>query len=125
MKKTILAVLAMGALSCALFSQQAQAAQITGSITMGGSVDLNGPIQTGSATPVNHWFAVGTHHDGFSTVLGVTGDLASTISVLDEAAMAPTLELRCRRASGGAVERWRFHVRSGFGDYCHSSSRFP
>ena len=44
MKKTILAVLAMGALSCALFSQQAQAAPITGSIAMGGTVGLNGPI---------------------------------------------------------------------------------
>ena len=85
MKKTILAVLAMGALSCALFSQQAQAAAITGSIAMGGTVGLNGPIQT--ATQVNHWFAVGTLHDGFSTVFGVSGDLDSTINVLDEATM--------------------------------------
>ena len=86
MKKTILAILAMGALSCALFSQQAQADPITGSIAMGGTVALNGPINT--ATQVNHWFAVGTLNDGFSTVFGVSGDLASTINVLDEAAMA-------------------------------------
>ncbi len=85
MKKTILAVLAMGALSCALFSQQAQAATITGSVVMGGTLALNGPIDT--ATQVTHWFAVGTHHDGFSTVFAVDGDLASTISVGDEAAM--------------------------------------
>ena len=38
MKKTILAVLAMGALSCALFSQQAQAVPITGTIQFGGAV---------------------------------------------------------------------------------------
>ena len=41
MKKTILAVLAMGALSCALFSQQTQAAPITGTIQLGGAVRLN------------------------------------------------------------------------------------
>ena len=38
MKKTILAILAMGALSCALFSQQAQAAHVTGTIEFGGAV---------------------------------------------------------------------------------------
>ena len=41
MKKTILAVLAMGALSCALFSQQAQAVPITGTIQFGGSVQFD------------------------------------------------------------------------------------
>jgi len=85
MKKTILAILAMGALSCPLFSQQAQAAQITGDIVMGGTLRFNAPIAV--ATRVTHWFAVGTHHDGFSTVFAVDGDLASTISVGDEAAM--------------------------------------
>ena len=123
MKKTILAVLAMGALSCALFSQQAQADPITGSIAMGGTVALNGPINT--ATQVNHWFAVGTLNDGFSTVFGVSGDLASTDKRVRRGRDGATLGLRFRRASGGAVERWGFHVRSGFVDYCHSSSRFP
>ena len=124
MKKTILAVLAMGALSCALFSQQAQADPITGSIAMGGATSpLNGPINT--ATQVNHWFAVGTLNDGFSTVFGVNGDLANYYKRVGRGHDGATLGLRFRRASGGAVERWGFHVGSGFVDYCHSSSRFP
>ena len=55
MKKTILAVLAIGALSCALFSQQAQAAHITGTIQFGGAVrfDTN---SLATATTVNIWF---------------------------------------------------------------------
>ena len=85
MKKTILAVLAMGALSCAFFSQQTQAAPITGEVTMGGQIQFNAPLAT--ATTVTHWFSAGTHHDGFSTVFQVTGDLATFISPLDEAAM--------------------------------------
>jgi len=86
MKKTILAVLAMGALSCALFSQQVQAAPITGEIAMGGQIQFNSSL--GTATTVTHWISVGANNDGFSTVLGVTGDLATFISPLDEAAMA-------------------------------------
>ena len=86
MKKTILAVLAMGALSCALFSQQVQAAPITGEIAMGGQIQFD--AQLGSATTVTHWISIGANNDGFSTVLGVTGDLATFISPLDEAAMA-------------------------------------
>jgi VPDSG-CTERM motif len=84
--KTILGGLAISFISCALFSQQAQAVQITGDIVMGGTLAFNGPLAT--ATQVTHWFAVGTNHDGFSTVFGVTDDLASFISVSDEAAMA-------------------------------------
>ena len=86
LSKTILAVLTIGLLSCGLFSQQAQAAQITGDIVMGGQLSFNAPLAT--ATHVTHWFAVGTHNDGFSTVFSVSGDLATTISVMDEAAMA-------------------------------------
>jgi hypothetical protein len=86
MKKTILAVLAMGALSCALFSQQAQADLITGDIVKGGQITFNGPLAT--ATQVTHWFSAGTNNDGFSTVFSVSGDLATFISPLEEAAMA-------------------------------------
>ena len=85
MKKTILAVLAMGALSCAFFSQQVQAAQISGDVAMGGQIQFNSAL--GTATTVTHWISVGANNDGFSTVLGVTGDLATFISPLDEAAM--------------------------------------
>jgi hypothetical protein len=84
--KTILGGLAISFISCALFSQQAQAVQITGDIVTGGTLAFNGPLAT--ATQVTHWFAVGTNNDGFSTVFGVTGDLASFISMSDEAAMA-------------------------------------
>jgi hypothetical protein len=41
MKRTILAVLAMGALSSALFTQQAQAVPITGTINFGGAVTFD------------------------------------------------------------------------------------
>ena len=75
MKKTILAVLAMGALSCALFSQQAQAAPITGTISLGGAVrfDTN---SLATATKVNIWFD--DHNNaGHSTVqAGNTGDFS-------------------------------------------------
>ena len=86
MKKTILAVLAMGALSCAFFSQQLQAAAISGDVAMGGQIQFNSSL--GTATTVTHWISVGANNDGFGTVLGVTGDLATFISPLDEAAMA-------------------------------------
>ena len=86
MKKTILAVLAMGALSCALFSQQVQAAQISGDVAMGGQIQFNSSL--GTATTVTHWISVGANNDGFGAVEGVTGDLATFISPLDEAAMA-------------------------------------
>ena len=85
MKKTILAVLAMGALSCAFFSQQLQAAAISGDVAMGGQIQFNSSL--GTATTVTHWISVGANNDGFGTVLGVTGDLATFISPLDEAAM--------------------------------------
>ena len=84
--KTILGGLAIAFISCALFSQQAQAVPITGDIVTGGQITFNGPLVT--ATQVTHWFSAGTHNDGFSTVFAVTGDLATFISVLDEAQMA-------------------------------------
>jgi hypothetical protein len=55
-KKTILAVLAMGALSCALFSQQAQAAQITGEIHFAGDAVFDS-TSLATATAVNHWIS--------------------------------------------------------------------
>ena len=55
--KTILAVLATGLISCALFSQQAQADPITGTITFGGSVNMNGNANT--ATMVTGWHGFG------------------------------------------------------------------
>ena len=75
MKKTILAVLAMGALSCALFSQQTQAAPITGTISLGGAVrfDTN---SLATATKVNIWFD-DQNNAGHSTVqAGNTGDFS-------------------------------------------------
>src|SRR5205814_6248121 len=56
--KTILAVLATGFISCALFSQQAQADEITGTITFGGSVNLN-TASAGTATAVTGWHGFG------------------------------------------------------------------
>jgi VPDSG-CTERM motif len=57
LSKTILAVLATGVISCALFSQQAQADPITGAITFGGSVNMNGNANT--ATMVTGWHGFG------------------------------------------------------------------
>jgi hypothetical protein len=76
MKKTILAVLAMGALSCALFSQQAQAVPITGTIQLGGAVrfDTN---SLNTASQVNIWFD-DNNNPGHSTVQpGNTGTFAA------------------------------------------------
>ena len=68
MKKTFLAVLAIGALSSALFSQQAQATTINGIINFAGAVRLNGPF--GTATAVTAW--LNPHVEA-----GSTGDFAS------------------------------------------------
>jgi hypothetical protein len=75
MKKTILAVLAMGALSCAVFSQQAQAAQITGTIRLVGGVHIDNN-QLGLATTVVTWFDLQLN-PGHSTVLTGDGDFSS------------------------------------------------
>jgi len=55
--KTILAVLGTGLISCALFSQQAQADPVTGNITFGGSVNMNG--NASNATMVTGWHGFG------------------------------------------------------------------
>ena len=77
MKKRILAVLAMGALSCALFSQQAQATQINGSIRFIGGVHLDNN-NLGLATTVVTWFDLGLN-PGHSSVLTGDGDFSSIL----------------------------------------------
>ena len=82
--KTILGGLAISFISCALFSQQAQAAQIDGQILMGGRVILDAPL--GSATTVNTWFDV-FQTAGNSSVLATSGDF-SFVPLLSSATMA-------------------------------------
>ena len=74
MKKTILAVLAIGALSCALFSQQAQATPISGTIRFVGGVHLDNN-HLGLATTVVTWFDLGLN-PGRSNVLTGDGDFS-------------------------------------------------
>ena len=74
--KTILAVLATGLISCALFSQQAQADPITGAITFGGSVNMNGNANT--ATAVTAWHGFGGV--GSPVVIDRDGDFASFVA---------------------------------------------
>ena len=86
LSKTILAVVATGVLSCGLFSQQAQAAPITGDIQFAGEVafDTN---SLATATRVVTWFDV-FHNAGFSSVTSATGDIALFVSPGDQATMA-------------------------------------
>ncbi|PYI80785.1 MAG: hypothetical protein DMF05_05240 [Verrucomicrobia bacterium] len=78
MKKTILAVLAMGTLSCALFSQQAQAVPITGTIQLGGGVQFDSS-SLNMAHQVTVWFDT-FGNPGHSTVQpGNTGTFASIL----------------------------------------------
>jgi VPDSG-CTERM motif len=83
--KTILGGLAIGFISCALFSQQAQAVQIQGNILLGGRVTFDQPLAT--ATTVTTFFNVsGT--PGMSSVLAVSDDF-SGIPLLTSTTMAP------------------------------------
>jgi hypothetical protein len=84
--KTILGGLAIGFISCALFSQQAQAAQINGSILMVGRVNFDQPI--GGATTVTTFFDVVDNSD-MSSVLLRTGDFGG-IPPFTSATMAHT-----------------------------------
>jgi hypothetical protein len=68
LSKTILAVLATGVLSCALFSQQAQATPINGMINLGGSAHFD-TNSLATATRVITW--INTHVEA-----GSTGDFA-------------------------------------------------
>ena len=75
--KTMLSVLAIGFVSCALFSQQAQAAQITGTIRFVGGVHLDN-VLLGSATTVVNWFDLG-FNNGHSTVLNADGSFGGIL----------------------------------------------
>jgi hypothetical protein len=84
--KTILAVLTIGALSCALFSQQAHATSINGSIQFTGRVQFD-TNSLGTATKVIQWFD-NHNHSGVSEVAGGnTGDFAG-IAAGTQATMA-------------------------------------
>ena len=73
--KTILAVLAIGFISCALFSEQAQATSIQGNINFAGSVQFN-TNSLATATQVTTWFDI-LNNAGFTSVApGGTGDFA-------------------------------------------------
>jgi hypothetical protein len=85
LSKTILAVLATGALACGLFSQQAQATQISGDIQFAGEVQFD-TNSLATATRVVTWFDV-FHNAGFSSVTSGTGDFAG-IAPGTQAAMA-------------------------------------
>src|SRR5438874_8635440 len=84
--KTISAMLAVGFVSCALFSQQAQATAIQGNINFAGGVQFNTHSLL-TATRVVTWFDV-FGNPGFSNVApGATGDFAG-IAAGTQAAMA-------------------------------------
>jgi hypothetical protein len=73
--KTMLAALATGLLSCALFSQQAQATSIQGNINFAGGVQFD-TNSLATATQVTTWFDV-FNNAGFTSVApGGTGDFA-------------------------------------------------
>ena len=75
LSKTVLAVLATGVLSCALFSQQALATPIQGNINFAGGVHFN-TNSLATATRVLTWYD-SNGNAGFSSVqVGGTGDFA-------------------------------------------------
>jgi hypothetical protein len=76
LSKTVLAVLATAVLSCAVFSQQAQATAIQGNINFAGAVQFN-TKSLGTATRVVTWYD-SNGNAGFSSVqVGGTGDFAA------------------------------------------------
>jgi hypothetical protein len=78
LSKTLLAVLATGILSCAVFSQQAQATSINGDIQFAGETHFD-TNSLATATRVVTWFDV-FHNAGFSSVTSGTGDFAGIAS---------------------------------------------
>ena len=74
LSKTTLAVLAIGVISCALFSQRARAQAIQGNINFAGEVQFD-TLSLATATRVVTWFDV-FHNAGFSNVTSATGDFA-------------------------------------------------
>jgi VPDSG-CTERM motif len=74
--KTILAVLATGVISCALFSSPAQATPISGQISFNGVVTFDS-TNLAVATTVTHWFDIFGNNDGNANVAaGATGNFA-------------------------------------------------
>ena len=82
MKKLVLAILVSGAVTCGLFTQQAQATPINGAITFAGGAELNtGTVNT--ATTVTGWLDqmgvmphVTSRSNDFTTFVNV-GDIAA------------------------------------------------
>src|SRR6266480_1648890 len=74
LSKTLLAVLATGVLSCAIFSQQAQATALNGDIQFAGETHFD-TNSLATATRVVTWFDV-FHNAGHSSVTSGTGDFA-------------------------------------------------
>jgi hypothetical protein len=97
--KTILAAVATGLISCALWTQQAQAVQISGSLTFGGTVTLD-TSSAGTATAVNAWHGVGGV--GMPTVQSVGGGFAGFVSSGD----ATTFHAPWSFASGPVPAFW-------------------
>ena len=84
----MLALLATGIVSCALFSSPAQADQITGQISFAGVVRLNSPSLL-TATAVNQWRDVFNANPGFANVSGSpTGDFGAFVNAGDLASFA-------------------------------------
>jgi hypothetical protein len=88
LSKTILAVLATGVLSCALFSQQAEAVQIQGNINFAGSVRFD-TSSLATASRVITWKDA-NGNAGFSSVTAGSTDDFSGIAAGTQATMAPT-----------------------------------
>jgi hypothetical protein len=83
--KTLLAVFATVLISCALCTQQAQATQITGNITFGGTVSLN-TGSAGTATAVTAWH--GGNGSGSPFVLSFDGDFTGFVAAFDPTTFA-------------------------------------
>lgn len=80
LNKTILAVLATGLISCALFSQQAQAVPITGNITFAGTVTLD-TASAGTATAVVAGGWHGTGGLGMPEVMSRDGSFTAFVAL--------------------------------------------
>ena len=80
LNKTILAVLVTGLISCALFSQEAQAVPITGGITFAGTVSLD-TSSAGTATAVVAGGWHGTGGAGMPTVQSRDGSFTAFVAL--------------------------------------------
>lgn len=84
--KTLLTLLTVGLISCALFSPQAQAVPVTGSITFGGTVELDSP-SAATATAVTAWHFAGT--TGSPYVSSTSGSFALIPTTTSATIFAP------------------------------------